>query len=140
MAPAEREALESALRYFREAAPKHTLDEEESLFPRMRRLSNRPAQAALDRLDALEEDHRRSVEGHEKVERLGRLWLKEGRLSEERVRRLAETLDRLSDIYQKHIHTEETDIFPLAGKTLGPSDLEEIGREMAARRGFAESK
>ncbi|PYV99204.1 MAG: hypothetical protein DMG89_08830 [Acidobacteria bacterium] len=31
-----RAALESALRYFREAAPKHTADEEESLFPRMR--------------------------------------------------------------------------------------------------------
>ena len=28
-----RRALESALRYFREAAPKHTADEEESVFP-----------------------------------------------------------------------------------------------------------
>lgn len=30
-----RAALESALRYFRESAPKHTADEEESLFPRL---------------------------------------------------------------------------------------------------------
>ena len=33
-----RVALESALRYFREAAPKHTADEEESLFPRLRQM------------------------------------------------------------------------------------------------------
>ena len=31
----ERAALESSLRYFREAAPKHTADEEESVFSRM---------------------------------------------------------------------------------------------------------
>ena len=30
-----RQSLETALRYFREAAPKHTADEEESLFPRL---------------------------------------------------------------------------------------------------------
>jgi Hemerythrin HHE cation binding domain len=30
-----RRALENALRYFREAAPKHTADEEQSLFPRL---------------------------------------------------------------------------------------------------------
>ena len=34
----QREALEAALRYFREAAPRHTADEEESLFPRLRAL------------------------------------------------------------------------------------------------------
>ena len=33
-----RNSLETALRYFREAAPKHTADEEESLFPRLRLL------------------------------------------------------------------------------------------------------
>src|SRR5262245_5544144 len=34
----QQEALELALQYFREAAPKHTMDEEVSLFPRMRPL------------------------------------------------------------------------------------------------------
>jgi hypothetical protein len=33
-----RAALETALRYFREAAPKHTADEEESRFPRLRQI------------------------------------------------------------------------------------------------------
>jgi hemerythrin superfamily protein len=38
-----RAALESALPYFQEAAPKHTADEEESLFPRLRQI---PAEQA----------------------------------------------------------------------------------------------
>ena len=32
----QRTAFQTALKYFREAAPKHTADEEESLFPRLR--------------------------------------------------------------------------------------------------------
>jgi len=47
-----------ALRYFREAAPKHTADEEESLFPRVREISDPELQACLVRLDSLEADHR----------------------------------------------------------------------------------
>ncbi|MDE3111065.1 MAG: hemerythrin domain-containing protein, partial [Acidobacteriota bacterium] len=39
--------LSAALRYFREAAPKHTADEEESLFPRLRGIHNADVQDAL---------------------------------------------------------------------------------------------
>src|SRR6185436_3871226 len=49
----QREALETALRYFREAAPKHTADEEESLFPRMRALSDDATHEALAKIQAL---------------------------------------------------------------------------------------
>lgn len=42
-----RTALESALRYFRESAPKHTADEEESLFPRLRQMQDPEIEAAL---------------------------------------------------------------------------------------------
>jgi HEAT repeat protein len=55
-----RAALESALRYFRESAPKHTADEEESLFPRLRELQDPAIEKALATLDALEADHRKA--------------------------------------------------------------------------------
>src|ERR1051326_1445739 len=42
-----RAALNSALRYFREAAPKHTADEEQSLFPRLRQLQHPDVEAAI---------------------------------------------------------------------------------------------
>jgi hypothetical protein len=46
----EGRALDAALRYFREAAPKHNADEEESLFPRLRSLTYPEVQSALAEL------------------------------------------------------------------------------------------
>src|SRR5215467_5331210 len=54
----QRAAFETALTYFRNSAPKHTADEEESLFPRLRRLADPRVKAVLARVDALEEEHR----------------------------------------------------------------------------------
>src|SRR5688572_25428781 len=51
--PHQREGLETALRYFREAAPKHTADEEESLFARMRELGGEATREALAKIQAL---------------------------------------------------------------------------------------
>src|SRR5512138_669030 len=52
-----RQALTTALGYFREAAPKHTADEEESLFPRLRRLNTADIDPILARIESLEQDH-----------------------------------------------------------------------------------
>src|SRR5215469_7184327 len=49
----ERNALSASLRYFREAAPKHTADEEESLFPRMRAANPEIAREVFQRIEAL---------------------------------------------------------------------------------------
>lgn len=77
-----REALDTALRYFREAAPKHTADEEESLFPRMRQLRQPAVDSALARVEELESDHRWAAPLHAEVERLGQKCLSGGRLSQ----------------------------------------------------------
>ena len=53
----ERGVLETALRYFREAAPKHTADEEESLFPRLRQIESPDVRALMVRIESLEEEH-----------------------------------------------------------------------------------
>ena len=53
-----RRALDLALRYFRESAPKHTADEEESLFPRLRSVGDPELKTALEKVEALERDHR----------------------------------------------------------------------------------
>lgn len=129
-------ALETALFYFERAAPKHTLDEEESLFPRMRASENPQAQAALAVLDSLYADHAAAGEMHKKVEALVRRWLEGGELSGGQARRLTEMLDELSTIYQRHIAAEDNEVFPLAASLLEKSEIEAIGREMAARRGI----
>ena len=70
-----RAAFESALRYFREAAPKHTADEEESLFPRLRQMHLPDIEAAIERLEPLEHDHLLAGSLHAVVEELGQRYL-----------------------------------------------------------------
>lgn len=134
-----RTALATALRYFRDAAPKHTADEEESLFPRLRRLDQAVAQPLLERIDSLQQDHVCADSGHREVDRLGELWLTAGELSPPDAERLATVLKQLADLYRSHIAIEDTEIFPFAAKVLASSDREAIGVEMAVRRGLAVS-
>src|ERR1041385_88791 len=70
----QREGLQTALRYFREAAPKHTADEEESLFPRMRELGDAATREALAKIQALEADHQVARASHDAVDELGTKW------------------------------------------------------------------
>jgi hemerythrin-like domain-containing protein len=129
------EALRTALRYFREAAPKHTADEEESLFPRLRELAEAGVKEALEKIEQLEADHDRADKDHQRVEKLGQKWLAQNRLEPDETAQMLEALRRLQSIYEKHIAIEDNEIFPLAGKVLDAETLKRIGREMADRRG-----
>jgi hemerythrin-like domain-containing protein len=131
-----RTALQTALRYFAVAAPKHTADEEQSLFPRLRADSDPRAHAALARMDALEADHRVADEGHAEVDRLGRLWLEKNELAEADSTRLYDQLSALKSLYAHHIELEEKEVFPVAEQVLGGAKIRDIGREMAERRGL----
>jgi hemerythrin-like domain-containing protein len=131
----QREALQTALRYFREAAPKHTADEEESLFPRMRELGEGATREALAKIQALEADHEVARDSHDTVEQLGQQWLATGRLSADETARMLNNLLELQSIYERHIAVEDNEIFPLAAQVLDPETLKDVGREMAKRRG-----
>ena len=125
----ERPALEKSLAYFREAAPRHTADEEESLFPRLRAA----AQAEATLAD-LEGDHQTANRDHELVDTLGSEWLRDGMLRHNQLLEMRQALDRLSGLYQRHIAIEDRDLFPLAALVLPANELAEVGREMANRR------
>jgi hemerythrin-like domain-containing protein len=127
----QRSALETALRYFRDAAPKHTADEESTLFPRLRSC----APQALAEIDALEADHDRADIQHAEIDRLGREWLHTGALSAAEATRLSAILAELSDLYRAHIAIEESSVFPTAA-VLPQADRLAMGKEMAARRGL----
>jgi hemerythrin-like domain-containing protein len=131
LAADERSAIGRALAYFRSSAPRHTADEEESLFPRLR------ASGALDRITALEADHDQAAADHRAVHELFTDWLAKGSLSVERSAQLRAALRRLEDLYARHIAIEDQELFPLAASMLGAGDLTAIGLEMAARRGVA---
>lgn len=130
----EKAGLEKALHYFREAAPKHTADEEESLFPRLRSKSSAEVVQKLSEMDRLEADHRRADALHSTVDRLGRLWVKSGALSAPDMQVFRNAVDELSAIYGKHIEFEDTAIFPLADRVLTAEEKTHISKEMADRR------
>jgi hemerythrin-like domain-containing protein len=130
----ERDALETALRYFRKAGPLHNADEETSLFPRMRGSEIAEAAAALSRMDHLEAEHRITTACHEEVDVLGAKWLQQGTLSREDSVRLCSLLEKLDAIYQQHIALEESSVFPLAASCLPADAIAAIGQEMASRR------
>lgn len=130
-----RRALKTALRYFREAAPRHTADEEFSLFPRMRSKPQGQDPALVQVMERLESDHEEVRVGHHTIERLGSCWLVENRLRSSEVREFYDQVRRLKQAYAAHIQIEDKEIFPAAGRMLNADELAEIGREMAERRG-----
>ncbi|MGC8669223.1 MAG: hemerythrin domain-containing protein [Chthonomonadales bacterium] len=133
---AHRDALETAMRYFRQAAPLHTADEEVSLFPRLRRSGQASVQEALDVLDRLEQDHIVAAEAHTEIDALAQKWLSAGVLEGTDVERLSLELHSLRSMYNRHIALEDGTLFPLAGTVLPPAEVAQLGREMAVRRGL----
>lgn len=127
-------ALEQARRYFEVAGPKHTADEESSLFPRLEKSEDEGVRSMALTMKALETDHRTAESLHASTDALIRAWVRHGSLSAEEAEALSAGLDQLARIYGRHIEIEDTQVFPAAARVLSPSDLEEIGREMAARR------
>ncbi len=130
-----RNVLEAALKYFHNAAPKHTADEEDDLFPALRELGRPAVGAVLARLDQLEDEHKNAAAWHREVEELGQEWLRQNALSVPETARLVTLLTHLSDLYSSHIAVEEREIFPMAQQELSESARQIIGRRMAARRG-----
>ena len=130
----ERGSLDKALHYFHEAAPKHTADEEQSLFPRLRHSMRIDLQSALHELERLESDRQRATPMHAEVELLGQRWLVEGYLRSEQRCRVRQLLGHLASMYRTHIELEDTVLFLLATSVLSSAEQSEIARETAERR------
>jgi hemerythrin-like domain-containing protein len=129
-----RSALETSLNYFGQAVPRHTADEEQSLFPRVRRSDDPAACEAMTELDRLEADHRLAESAHVRIDELGRRWLNAGRLGESDGARLRTLLDDLATAYADHIRLEDERVFVLGSGVLTAESLREVGEEMEQRR------
>ena len=130
------EAVQTARRYFLHAAPRHTADEEESLFPRLKAAAEARGEHCLA-IERLEGDHQRADGMHARVDELLDTWLRGGTLPPAQASELGSLLGMLRELYRAHIDVEERDVFPLAGKVLSASDLSAVGNEMRTRRGLS---
>jgi hemerythrin-like domain-containing protein len=129
-----RRALEASLDYFARMAPRHTADEEQSLFPRLRASGAAEARAVMAELDRLEAEHRRADACHAKVDELGRAWLQAERIDVPDRTALRALIDEMIALYAVHIRLEDERVFEVAAQTLKASDLSEVGLEMRRRR------
>jgi hemerythrin-like domain-containing protein len=134
LTPEQWKEMERALNYFAFAAPNHTADEEQSLFPRLRSTQDPRATQALECMLELEQEHELAAAHHQAVDRFCRRWLDVGFLSAADMRNLQDRLAELQSIYREHIAVEDGFLFPVAAQLLSEDELREIGREMAARR------
>jgi hemerythrin-like domain-containing protein len=126
----ERDAVKAALQYFRTGGQRHTADEEESLFPRLRKSDA----GSLAEIDSLESDHREANNLHESVERLYSTWIAVGELTPTDVLQLQSETERLKQLYSSHIHVEETIVFARASQVLDSQAIAAIGTEFRFRR------
>jgi hemerythrin-like domain-containing protein len=128
----EHAAVQSALHYFRVGGQRHTADEEQSLFPRMR--AEKASAGALSEIEALEGDHREADELHAAVEKLYTAWSEGRPLSVEDEERLRAAMQRLKQLYEGHIRIEENLVFPRAAESLDKEAIAAMGAEFRERR------
>ena len=117
----DRDALDDLVAWFEGPCARHEADEEESLFPRLRRADVDDNMRAL--LGRLAREHRAHTQLHSRLAG---------------VRTTADLVGvaaAMADAYREHMALEERDLFPAARAKLGAVDLEAISAEMDARRG-----
>src|ERR1035437_4282242 len=131
----ERSAVQAALQYFHVGGERHTADEEESLFPRLR---GELTTGNLEEIDCLESDHKHAADLHASVDRLYAAWISAAMLEPGDQQRLLSQTRQLKQLYAEHIQIEETIVFPRAeqvldGKALAAMESEFIARQKMAR-------
>jgi hemerythrin-like domain-containing protein len=130
-----RQAARDVMRYFDVAAPQHHRDEELHVFPSLIGLHDAELAGLVARLqqDHLQMEARwkpaRSL--LEEVAQGGRTAFNE---ADDAV------FDAFVHLYDGHIEAEESVAFPRAMAAMEPQGIDQMGREMAGRRGVATSR
>lgn len=127
----ESSAVQASLDYFRRGGRRHTADEEESLFPRLRA---QLSESDLKEIEGLEHEHEFADGLHTEVDDLYSRWISTGTLSDADSAHLAKAVGELVHMYQGHIRIEEDIVFPRAAKVLDPPTVQAIGNEFRLRR------
>jgi hemerythrin-like domain-containing protein len=126
----EKSAVQAAVHYFQQGGQWHSSDEEESLFPRLRG----KLIPAVESIAQLQSEHRKANRLHNSIEHFYLSWISSGTLSSVDENQLLSETKQLKELYEGHIHVEETIVFPYAAKTLDAETLAAIGLEFSRRR------
>lgn len=91
----ERDAVEAALQYFRTGGQRHTADEEESFFPRLRKLDA----TFFAEIDGLGHDHHEASDLHGSVKRLNSTWIDSTGIGFPETQQMLSQTARLKQLY-----------------------------------------
>jgi hemerythrin-like domain-containing protein len=127
----ETAAIQAALNYFRVGGQRHTADEEQSLFPRMRAAG---AAHEVTEIGGLEHDHGEAEAMHAQVDDLYSAWIANGSLTPAQHEELGAATNKLRQLYERHIALEEQVVFPRAAEMLSRDAIAAMGEELRARR------
>lgn len=127
-------AIAAAQAHFAGPGTKHTADEEESLFPRLRRYGGPSERGALEALEELEAEHRVADRAHADFDLLVAGMTSGMSLSGRDLDALDRCVAALVALYGPHIVLENEVIFPAAARSIPPEELLAVGQEMRARR------
>ena len=126
----EAAAVQAALQYFRVGGKRHTADEEESLFPRLRATFLPNSLSCTDWRATIAVPTTSMLASED----LYSHWITNGQLSSEEERRLIAATQQLKRLYEAHIQVEENVVFPRAAELLDDEIIATIGQEFRARR------
>ena len=127
-------AVGAACKHFAIAGVKHTADEDESLFPRLRERGGAAGEEALAAMTELESQHRSAEDMHKQFDEFVLTLPRDGSADRRELDCFSEMVAELAAFYRPHIFMENNLVFPIAGRVLPASELHTLGEEMRARR------
>lgn len=127
-------AIRTSLKFLDTSGMLHTKDEEESLFPRLRRSLSA---AELAFVDSLEQQHGKAEAIYSELKDLVQLLGATGESSSELIERYLDCAKELRNFYGDHIKAEDEILTVLARRCLTGDEISEISSEMRTRRANA---
>jgi len=126
--------VDTVLSHFATAGVKHTQDEEESLFPRIRQYNHTVVSEVFDVIGQLEAQHARAASIEDSLNKMIVNLAAAETLDENKIDLFGDLSESLYDLYRPHIQMENEFVFPAAAEILSKSELFEVGKEMYQRR------
>lgn len=127
-------AIDAACKHFAIAGVKHTEDEEESLFPRLRKHGGSGGEEALAAVTELESQHRTAEQMHQQFDEFVLTLPRDGSADRRELDCFSDMAAELMAFYRPHIFMENNMVFPIAGRVLPAAEIHALGEEMRARR------
>lgn len=124
-------AVRSAMDCLRVEVTRHTADEEQSLFPRLR---GETISGDSEELGVLEDNRRQADRLHAIVHSLYSAWISARALRPESQLRLLSCTETLKRLTEQHIQVEEQIVFPRAQQVLDGQTFAVMEREFRDRR------